>query len=88
MLLKSFLSIKTSPLNVNLLGTFLSAILKGSDLIVLTFCVTSSPRNPSPLVIAFENSPSIYVRLIASPSNLGSANNIVLSLFNVILIFL
>ena len=46
---------------------------------VLILLVTNSPTAPSPRVAALTKRPDSYVKLIASPSNLGShANNKVL----------
>ena len=50
----------------------LIGVVRGMLLIVLILWVTSSPKNPSPLVVATSSEPFKYLRFIATPSILGS----------------
>ena len=47
----------------------------GTDSMVRTLFVMSSPTNPSPRVAARSKTPSWYIILNATPSNFGSAKN-------------
>ena len=62
----------TSPRISTCSGQSLPESCCGTDLMVRTFAVTSSPVIPSPRVAADTKRPCSYLRLIANPSILGS----------------